>query len=370
MDKLFIIFGVFVFIAFLSCNNASTLEGSEDNSYIPEEVDSITRVSTALVELKPFEYLIESNGKIKSLREQLISAESSGRILASAVRNGANVLQGEILVQVDTFSVHQKLAGAQLVLFNSEKNYESELLGYETLLKGKTQEQAIQIRQKLRISSGLAAAEQQIIELKNELTKSSIRAPFSGVLADVKIQDGQVLKPGDELFRLYDPINLILEVKVLEVDIAVLKLGMPAVLSPISETKRSYNAFVYEINPYVDLNGLVTVKLKITKSSDRLVNLFPGMNCIAQIKVPFSKTLIVAKDAVVVRNGRSVVFTVEGGRAKWNYVKTGRDNGNEIEIKEGLKLGQEVIVSNNRHLSHDTPVAEKSVLKDTLQKTN
>jgi hypothetical protein len=72
--------------------------------------------------------------------------------------------------------------------------------------------------------------------------------------------------------------------------------------------------------------------------------------------IPYNKNIIVPKEAVVIRSGKHVVFTAERGLAKWNYVTVGRENGKEIEIIEGLKENQAVIITNNLQLAHDAPV--------------
>ena len=89
------------------------------------------------------------------------------------------------------------------------------------------------------------------------------------------------------------------------------------------------------------------------------------MNCTAVIKAPASRSLIVPKEAVVMRSGKAVVFTLQDGKAKWNYVAVGKDNGKEVEIKEGVTAGQKVITTNNLQLAHDAPV--KEVIKENNQ---
>jgi len=355
----------FIACYLISCGSAAAPESNEDmQANSGSVVASVTHVETAIAEFHLFQYLISSNGKIKSQHEQLITSESSGKLLVCNAQTGKKASVGSVILQLETTSIQYRLQKAKLVQFNSEKEYESQLLGYENLLKDKTKEEADDIKQKLKISTGLAGAEQEIKEANYELTKAIIKAPFSGILADVKVQQGQQLKSGEELFRIYDPNNMLLEIKLLEADISMLKQGTPAEASPIINPKLIYKASVYEINPYVDENGMVTIRLKIqipnSKSQNESSRLFPGMNCMAIIKVPFAKTLIVPKEAVVMRSGKAVVFTMEEGKAKWNYVVTGKDNGKEVEIKEGLKAGQKVITTNNLQLAHDAPIKEMS----------
>ena len=358
----FVLFIMLVAGLICSCSPGAN-DTQDDNTtgmdtVLNANVSKITSVTSVATDFRNFQYYINANGKIISLKEQLIVSENGGNILSCKARAGVLFPSGSLIVQLATTSTEHRLQRAELTKFNSEKEYESQLIGYDNLLKDKSVQQADAIRRKLKISTGLAAAEQEIREADYELTKASIRAPFSGILADVKIQEGQQLKPGEELFRIYDPYALLLEVKVLEADVLLLKKGIPAEISALASDKIIYKGSIDEINPYVDANGMVSVKLKVESKSNGHFLLFPGMNCSATIKIPFGKTLIVPKEAVVMRNGRPVVFTVEGGKAKWNYVAIGRDNGKEIEIKEGLEKGQKVIISNNLQLAHDAAVKE------------
>jgi RND family efflux transporter MFP subunit len=353
------------FITFfsISCNNAVTGDVSKKETKTPVTSTSSTPVTTAKTEFRAFQYLITSNGKIKSLHELLITSENGGKVSICKAETGAFFPAGSVIAQLETTPLKYKLQRAQSERFNAQKDYESQLLGYGNLLKDKTEEQADTIRQKLKISTGLVAAEDDIKEAQYELSRAIIRAPFSGILADVKVQQGEQLKAGQELFRIYDPNNLFLEVKILEADIALVKKGMQATIASLSAPEQQYVAEVYEINPYVDENGMVLIKLKIQTSKLKAHTLFPGMNCTATIKIPFERSIVVPKEAVVIRSGKTVVFTIEDGKAKWNYVTVSRDNGKEVEIKDGLKAGAIVITSNNLQLAHDAPVEE---VKDSL----
>lgn len=352
-----------VMFMFARCNSSTA--SPEGEPVVQSAPDSITftPVNSAPVLSKRFEYLIRSNGKIESLKEELMISENGGRLIECRAGTGKLFAAGSPIARFETVSVQHKLERAKLAVFNTTREYESQLLGYENLLKDKTSAQAEDIRQKLRISSGLATAEQEIKEANYELTKAVVKAPFTGILADVKVHAGELIRPGQELFRIYDPSNLLLAVKVLEADIALLKTGTSAQVSPLADPAVMLDATVYEVNPYVDANGMVTVKLRLNTGKGKRV-LFPGMNCAAVIRVPFDQTLVVPRDAVVMRDGKAVVFTLENGRAKWNYVVTGRENGTEMEIREGLREGDNVITSNNLQLSHDAPVKAAGLIKE------
>ena len=357
--------------AYSSCNSqAFSTEKDEPpstiaNGGLPSSRDLVTNVETLAAEKKPFRYLINTNGKIKSLHDRMITCTTGGMLASSKARTGSAFAAGTPILELETTSLTYKLEREELTRFNAEKEYASQLLAYDNLLKDKSNDQAAAVQKKLRISTGLAAAEQDIRETTYELNQSVIRAPFGGVLSDVKIHEGDPVRSGQELFRIYDPANLVLEIKILEADIGLLKTGTAAEVSPISNSAARFRASVYEINPYVDENGMVLVTLKIDQAGMDGPALLPGMNGIAEIKIPMGKALVVPRQAVVTRNDKSVVFTCENGKAKWNYVTTGRENGEEVEIKEGLTPGQKVIISNNQQLAHGSPVTESTGKKST-----
>lgn len=196
---------------------------------------------------------------------------------------------------------------------------------------------------------------------------AQVIAPFNGLIANVLVHSGQTVKSGQEMFRIYDPNELFLTIKVLESDLSLIKLGFVAQIFPLSFEKEHYSATVASINPYVEETGMIVVLLRVDNAHGPAGNrLFPGMNCTATISIPCPSSIVVPKEAIVNRSGRSVVFTVLENKAVWNYVTTGRDNGKEIEILSGVTKNERVIISNNLQLSHNTSVKDiTKILKRT-----
>lgn len=140
--------------------------------------------------------------------------------------------------------------------------------------------------------------------------------------------------------------------KVLETDLGLMQTNITATVLPLG-LDRPVSARLHSINPLVDENGMVTVYLLLQGGGGRL---FVGMNARAEIAAPAVRALTVPRNALVYRGGKAVVFTYKDGLAKWNNVSIRRDNGRDVEITDGLKAGDEVIVSNNIQLAHDAPV--------------
>lgn len=316
---------------------------------------TVTPVATATAALTTLDYTVHATGRIQPHFMENLLAERAGLLLTCRARNNQAVPKDAIIATLDSRALDLRREKLLIQQYSAQKEYESQLLGYENLLKGKSQAEATEVRKKLRAASGLANIELELQELDYEKEQSIIRAPVAGVLSDVKVVAGMRIKSGQELFRIYSAQELYAEVKVLESDLPRLRTGQSALIQPLAIPEKSYGATLHEINPSVDANGMIQIRLKILRPS----GLLPGMNVGAQVRVPQKKAIVVPKAAVVLRSGRPVVFTLEKGRAKWNYVTTGLDNGQAVEIVEGIQPGMEVIVSNNLQISHDAPVQKE-----------
>jgi len=308
-----------------------------------------TRVKTVVSRTAIFNNYVESTGKVKAYREQKVMSPSNGIISICNVSNNSTAKRGALLAQFDLAELQFNLRRAELEYFNAGIEFESSMLSWGGKLISDT------IQRKVEGESGLAQARLDLESAKHELSKGSIMAPFTGLISNVRIQAGAVVRAGDELFTIYSNDDLYVETRILETYISTIHANQRAEVSVLADPTKTYHGYVYEINPVVDEGGLITIRIRLRKG---ILGLLPGMNASILIKVPKAQTLAVPKDAIVIRNGRPVVFTFEDGLAKWNYVVLGLDNGNEVEIKEGLSATQKVIVTNNVQLAHGSPVIE------------
>jgi membrane fusion protein, multidrug efflux system len=351
MMNLYIKLVIFYFII-SSCTTTAKEPDEQDSNIETLRAElNPTEVVLANSEVKHFEYLISASGKIEAEEEAELSIQYGGLVEKLLVSNGSAIQKGQQLATFNNQKQKLELQKAENHYKDRQIEFNSLKLGYSDGLK-KNDSSSNSIKETLMISSGLAAAELSLQQAKLEYANTLLTAPISGVVANVTAKENQQLKAGDLLCKIYSPDQLLITTKVLESEIGKLKRGQKAIVSPVADAGAEYPATVKEINPIVDENGMVQIKLKLLKTS----GLLPGMNARVQIHIPYNKNIVVPKQAVVLRSGREVVFTYDNGLAKWNYVKCGMDNGAEVEIIEGLKEGSEVIVTNNLQLAHDAPV--------------
>jgi membrane fusion protein (multidrug efflux system) len=354
-------YGCLLYVAAIFCS-CSTHERDNDNLTEERSINSLitTPVTTYCVKKVSFITDIPLTGVVKSNLDQVLYSEKSEKSLKCFVINGQTVSKNQVLARFENLNSLYRLRRDSLTKYNAQKEYESLLVGYESLLKNTTAKQANAIRMKLKISTGLATVEQDITEALTELKNSTLVAPFAGVVSDLNFHTSEQVKAGQALCRIYNPYSLYLEADILESDLASLKLNTKVEILPISNSN-IYPGRVSEINPYVSENGTIKIKIQVaTNSLKRLgkLDLVPGMHCKGVVHVETPEALIVPKVAVVVKSNRSIIFTAKNGKAVWNEVTVGRDNGREVEIIKGLISGDKVITSNNLQLSSDAPISE------------
>jgi HlyD family secretion protein len=124
---------------------------------------------------------------------------------------------------------------------------------------------------------------------------------------------------------------------------------------PASPNEATFEGRVHAINPQVDVQrGTGRVTVAIPNPDGRLV---AGLYATVRLETArLDGRLVVPADAVLVRQGRDLVFVVEAGRAQWTYVDLGARSGEVVEITSGLSPSDTVAVDGHFALAHDAPV--------------
>jgi len=100
---------------------------------------------------------------------------------------------------------------------------------------------------------------------------------------------------------------------------------------------------------------MISVKAEF-RNNGRLID---GMNVRVVIRKPVPDRLVVPKEALVIRQGKDVIFVRQDSLAIWKYVTVEFENSKSISVKEGLEPGDLVIISGNVNLAHETTVREE-----------
>ena len=323
------------------------------------ETAAMTEVTVMLLTPKIFTHEVVSNGKVVAGAYADLQFSSAGVVVDRImVKNGQHVSKGQVIATLDRFKAENAVTTARTAMERAKLDLADAVIG-----QGYDPEQPesipTEVMRLARLRSGVSQSEVQLAEAERALTDATLRAPFAGVVANLFQKEGN-LPDGSQVFcRVIADGAMDVDFQILESELSLIHSGDAVEVSPYTEPSRTVGGAVTEINPVVDKNGMVKVRARIGCDS----NLYDGMNVRISVKRNVERALVVPKSAVVLRSGgRKVVFTHENGQAIWNYVTTSLENMTEYVVTDGLTTGQEVIVTGNLNLAHESPV--KVIMRD------
>lgn len=335
---------------FFSCKqeDSKPLDASTEN----KTVSSGVNVKTQTLSQTIFQKQLVANGKVSALEKSELRFQSGESIQEINVINGQKVTKGEIIVSLENSLLKNQLEKAKIDLEKAENQLRQEKINYGIRANQKVSSTVLK---SLQIKSGLLEAQNALENAEIRYNQTILKAPFEGVIANIEAKEGNYITSSDVFCTI---INLeVLEVgfSILESEFDFVSKDQRVTIQSFDNSSNTYEGVITEINPLVDKNGLIKIIARITSNK---VSLFDGMNVKIFINKPMKEVIVIPKEALVLRSNREVVFSVESGFAKWNYVTQIGENSSNYAIKKGenLKMTDTVIVSGNLNLSHDAKV--------------
>jgi RND family efflux transporter MFP subunit len=302
---------------------------------------------------------LSANGSIAAWQEASVGAEVNGlRIAEVRAQVGDTVKRGQVLavfaaetVRADVLNAQAALAEARAAVgeaqasaadaqSNAERARQVEssgALSAQQIAQYQTAAQTAQARlasAQARVQSAQAQLQSQDLRLR----MTQVHAPDDGVISARAATVGAVVPAGQELFRLVRGNRLEWRAEVTATELARLAPKQAVRVLPASGGEIA--GTVRTIGPVVDAqtrNALVYVDLPAGSAARA------GMFARGEFQLGASTALVVPQPAIVVRDGFSYVFRVEGGRAVQQKVRTGRRDGERIEVLEGVTPAAAVV---------------------------
>lgn len=353
-------------------------------------------VKVVAARVADLEKRIKAPGQVFTERKVVLKAEVKGVLKKLNIKEGQKVRAGEVLVELDDTPYRLQLeqdeairlkalsellldrlfqqpeTGSDTADLDSLKKAEAAYLKAEAAYKeGLISQAEMEIARRdyelaligsglkrdeiIAASKGLTQAEISVKKARMELEKTRITAPFSGTITQIKVAPGESIEIGREICTLVDLSELKIEARVLETLIGKIKVGREADVRFSAYPGRVFPGRVAAISPLVSPNEKTcSVYIHLDNPSGEIK---PGMHAEAEIVSEiFPGRLLVPQAAVLIRGGRALVFVVENDLAKWRYIQTGEENEQLVEVLDGVKEGEQVIVEGHLTLAHDSPV--------------
>ena len=313
-------------------------------------------VSVSTVELKKstFYHELVSNGKVFAKSTATVPFRVDGTIEKIYVRNGDKVSKGTLLAELEDFNYRIQYEKAQQQLEKASIEFKDDLITFHG--SEDTIDLSPDMLRMSKIRSGLIDAETNLREAEYQLKHTKIYAPIAGTVADLEAKEWNPANIyTDGLCKIIDNSVIEVEFPVLESEYGFIEKGMPVNIIPFISDGTEYTGHITKINPMVDENGMVKVRAELRNGGKML----EGMNVKILIRKPVEDRLVIPKEALVIRQGRDVVFVREDSLAIWKYVTTEFENSDSFSVSEGLEEGDLVIHRGNVNLAHETVVVEE-----------
>lgn len=345
---------VLIGLNFCSTSPADDSQNTGKLNHSPEQ----NPVDVLVLERSNFSKELVSNGKLLAVNKSILRFRISEELEYLAFKNGDKVYKGQTIARLFRFNQEQQLERAEYQLQKAEVEYRDviALSGYNN----EDRQAPENIVNSAKIRSGLLDAENNLETAKFNYESTILKAPFSGVIANLKHKLHDVVNPGEEFCTLIDESVFEVEFSVLETELKEIKLGKEIKIIPFVNDQ-AVNGRVCEINPVVEENGMITVKAGVKNPGI----LMEGMNVEVLLESRVPDRLVVPKSAVVLRQNQEVLFVFKSGKAFWTYVQTEFENSNSYTVqahpdKGGtLAPGDTVIISGNLNLAHESEVVIK-----------
>ena len=336
----------------LSCSSGrGTSEERGVSTVLPDEISEVRAMQ---LELTDFYHELISNGMVSARSKADLRFQTSETIVAIYVKNGDRVKKGQKIAMLDQFRLQIALSQAEQSLERAKLDLREMLInqGYGYMWNDLS-EIPDEIMHVARTRSNYNNIVNQYELALYNFNNSTLYAPFDGIVANLFSKVHNLPEGSQPFCTIIDDINPEIDFKVLESELPYLRVGDKVRVSPYSANDYSSEGRIVEINPLIDRNGMVAVKASVDNLQNKL---YDGMNVKIRMQRSLGLQLAIPKEALVLRTNRKVVFKLENGLAKWEYVQTSLENSTSYVVTEGLNPGDMVIYEGNINLAHESPV--------------
>jgi membrane fusion protein (multidrug efflux system) len=279
----------------------------------------------------------------------MIAAEVSGRVTELAVDEGGHAEAGAVVLEIDPQRRKLDLAAAQARLSQARANLRKERSQTKRIRELRSQnvssiQQLEEAETALALAESAVRAEEAAVGVATRaVNDSSVAAPFAGVVARRSVEVGQFVQTGDELFELVslDPLEAIFSLT--ELDTERVRLGQRVKIHVGAFPDRTFQGVVTFVAPTVDPSTR-TLRIKAeVENADAALR--PGLFARVSLGVARRENvLMVPAEALLQRaGGVSLYRVVDGDRVERVRVETGATYQDLVEVRGGIREGDQVV---------------------------
>jgi len=330
-----------------SCKNESTSFNT----------DMAVNVSVQEVKSKPIEQTLITTGSITPVLEANIKAELAANYhlqinpsTGKSYKMGDRVKKGQliILLKDQEYSNNANIDGAKLDMEISQMEYEKQQALYE---KG-----GVTKRELVNSEKTLLTSKQTYENAEITIEKLNIRAPFDGVITNLPYYSpGIRIENGNEMFGMMNYSTMLLDLSMPENLMGQVEINQKANIMNYALPDDTLRGRITELSPAIDMEAR-TFKGRI-RVDNKNSKLKPGMFVKAEIVVDKSdNSIVIPKDVILTEGNRKVVYIAKNRTAEKRIIRTGIETTDEVEVLEGLKLDERLIIKGFETLRRNSKI--------------
>jgi membrane fusion protein (multidrug efflux system) len=319
-----------------------------------DTIKKIPLVTTFEAKSEVFNHYLELQGNVMTKQNVIVYPETSGLLTHIYVKEGQAVSKGQLLGRIEDGGLGQQVAQMQIQANLAKTTFERQ----ERLWNQKIGSEI----QYLQAKSNFEGQTEAVGQMQSLLAKTSIKAPFSGIIDDIITEQGTVVSTGQsQILRIVNLKDMYIETDVPESYIPnVTKDKNVLVEFPV--LGKTVEAKVRQAGNYINpANRSFKVEIAIS-NNDRSIK--PNLTAKLKINDYTSENALLIPQSIISENaeGEQYIYIVtnktEANEATANRViiETGKTQGDVIEVLKGIENGTEIIREGARSVKDGQPV--------------
>ena len=338
--------------------NSLKLELSEINTAIAnlDPSEKLALISTIEVKSESFDHFIEIQANIKTRQNLLLYPEYSGTLKKLYVKEGQQVKKGKLLAQIDDAGLKNQLEQLEIQTQLSKTTFDRTQRLWDQKIGSE-----MQLLQAKAAYEGLLKT---IEQLKKQLLRTQILAPFSGKIDEIVANTGANLLPGQTpVMRIVNLEEMYAEANVPERYLSQIKIGTTALVEiPMLKTK--YSSSIRQTGNFINPNNRSFRVETPLPNPDKMIK--PNLSCKLKINDYSNPQALMIPLRIIKENasGQKYIYKLKPDgkdqvyRTEQIFVQLGKSSKDKIEILEGIQAGDllidegATIVENNQRVKN------------------
>lgn len=326
-------------------NNVTKKDYDQKLSDLKTKIDSGTAAES---ELEDYRYLL-NNPPAEPVKKEVNQADYSV---------STDGLSGTVTADTSDLQAQMETASSDLA------QLQSDLASKKAIAENDTAGLTDAAREKMAITSNLSELKSKNLQELLEEGRKGIQAEFKGVISDAKVTQGATVTQGMELFTLQSTQDVCVEANVSKYDFDKVKEGQKA---EITLGDKKYKGTVDKVSKIAIPNEkgtpLIGVSVHIDNPDD---DIFIGVEAKVTIQASEAKNVpVLPVEVVNIGKEGSFCYVVNKGKIEKKDIETGVTSDSMVEVKSGLKKGDQVIKDMGNYSEGDSVTAKEAKTEDS-----